>query len=125
MSMQRTMDGDTLVLTDTQTGETVRIQESVSDGRAVIRPSGRLGMEVSHDLEDELTAMALMCREVVIEMPEVSYIANAVMSAILRIQHMAEGRKGRMLLKDMNEDIYGRFEEMGLDGVLEISRIGE
>ncbi len=125
MRIQRTMDGDSLVLMNPESGEIVRIQESVAEGRAVLRPEGRLTQEMSHDLEDELTAMTLMCPEVVLEMPRVSYIAGSVMRRILEIQHMMDAKDGSLFLKDVPDNIYRKFEEMGLDGVLEISRIGE
>ena len=120
MRINRTMKDDLLVLTNPETGEQVEIRETIEGGEAVITPSGRLTTEMTHDLEDELTAMALSCRRIEIRMQEVAYISNSVIRMILQVQHMVDARSGEMFLQELPPQIYAVFEDMGLDGILDI-----
>lgn len=117
------MEGDILVLENTETGECVRVYESIVDGQARIAPEGKLTLDLVHDLEDELTSMVLMCSSVTIDLTSVQYIANSVIRMILEIQHMVDSRGGTMKICIAGEDVWSRFEEMGLEDVFDIERV--
>ena len=117
------MDGDCLVLENPESGECIRIRETIHEGSALIAPEGRLTMEMVHDLEDELTSMSLICSNVTIDMGQVEYIANSVIRMILEIQHMVDSRGGTMKICIAGEDVWPRFEEMGLEDVFDIERV--
>ncbi len=123
MGINRRMEGDILVLENTETGECVRVYESIVDGQARIAPEGKLTLDLVHDLEDELTSMVLMCSSVTIDLTSVQYIANSVIRMILEIQHMVDSRGGTMKICIAGEDVWSRFEEMGLEDVFDIERV--
>ena len=123
MGINRRMEGDILVLENTETGECVRVYESIVDGQARIAPEGKLTLDLVHDLEDELTSMVLMCSSVTIDLTSVQYIANSVIRMILEIQHMVDSRGGTMKICIAGEDVWPRFEEMGLEDVFDIERV--
>ena len=123
MGINRRMEGDILVLENTETGACVRVYESIVDGQARIAPEGKLTLDLVHDLEDELTSMVLMCSGVTIDLTSVQYIANSVIRMILDIQHMVDSRGGTMRICIADEDVWSRFEEMGLGDVFEIERV--
>lgn len=122
MGISRKVEGDLLILEQSESGERVTIRETVSDGTAQIAPRGRLTMEMTHDLEDELTSMALMCRDVVIDMSEVQYISNSVIRMILEMQHMVDSRRGSLKIIGVEDAMWAVFEEMGLEEVFDIQR---
>lgn len=117
------MDGDFLVLENPESGERVRILETIRDGQTQIAPEGRLTMEMAHDLEDELTSMVLMCNDVTLQLQSVEYISNSVIRMILEIQHMVDGRNGSLKIRGVKDHLWNRFEEMGLEDVFDMERI--
>ena len=122
MSIKRKIDGDRLILENAENGECIRIREEIADGQARIEPEGRLTQEMVHDLEDELTSMVLMCRLVTIDMTEVSYISNSVIHMILKIQHMMDDQDKTLKISGVGDEIWSRFQDMGLEDVFDIER---
>ena len=122
MAINREMQDDVLILEDTDTGERVEIHETLGDGYVCIAPKGELKEAIAHDLEDELTSIALVCHNLVIDMREVSFIENSVIRMMLGVQHMVDDMEGEFILKGVNSGVLDRFEEMGLDAVFEIQQ---
>ena len=122
MSIKRKIDGDRLILENAENGECIRIREEIADGQARIEPEGRLTQEMVHDLEDELTSMVLMCRLVTIDMTEVRYISNSVIHMILKIQHMMDDQDKTLKISGVGDEIWSRFQDMGLEDVFDIER---
>ncbi|MBQ9015855.1 MAG: STAS domain-containing protein [Firmicutes bacterium] len=122
MSINRRIEEGCLILENTENGEIVRIRETIDGGRAKVEPEGRLTQEAVHDLEDELTSMVLMCRQVTIDMSSVQYISNSVIHMILKIQHMMDDQEGTLKISGVGDSIWSRFQEMGLEDVFEIER---
>lgn len=122
MGISRKIEGDRLILENTETGERVRIREEIADGQARIEPEGRLTQEMVHDLEDELTSMVLMCRLVTIDMTAVQYISSSVIHMILKIQHMMDEQDKTLKISGVGDSIWSRFQETGLEDVFDIER---
>ena len=122
MGISRKIEGDRLILENAENGECIRIREEIADGQARIEPEGRLTQEMVHDLEDELTSMVLMCRLVTIDMTEVRYISNAVIHMILKIQHMMDDQDKTLKISGVGDEIWSRFQDMGLEDVFDIER---
>ena len=102
--------------------ELLRLHES-TDGkvsRAAI--SGKLINEVVHDVEDEMVALSLVSDTLVIDMKGVSYISNAMIRTILELQHLMDSRDGELILKDLSDEVYGAFEDMGMEDVFMIEQ---
>ena len=122
MSISRVIEDDCLILENTESGETIRIRESIEEGRARLQPEGRLTQEMAQDLEDELTSMVLMCRHVTIDLTEVRYISNSVIHTILKIQHMMDSQDKTLKISGVGDSIWTRFAEMGLEDVFDLER---
>ncbi len=125
MSITRKIEGDFLILQDTEGGESTRIRETIADGRARLEPEGRLAQEMAQDLEDELTSMALMCSHVTIDMTGVKYISSSVIYMILKIQHIFEDKDKTLLISGVSDSIWTRFQDLGLQDSFEMERIQE
>lgn len=120
MTIDRNILDGTLILKDTETGETVSIRESVEDGYGCIKPEGRLTGAVAHDLEDELTSIAIGCKNVVMDMRDVSHVDNSIIQMMLEVQHMVDSMDGEFILQGIKEPIMTQFVDMNLDAVFEI-----
>ena len=121
--VSRRIAGEMLILENAQTGESLRIHETVEDGVGRIAPDGELTAEMANDLEDELTSLTLLCEEIVIDMKGVSFISNSAIKKILEVQHAVDARDGTLLITGVGASIYKVFEEMGLESVFDIERI--
>ncbi len=121
MSIGRFTAGDILILTSDRDGETVKIRESLKDGIALIEPEGRLSSEMAQDIEDEFTTMAILGDRVTIDLGKVNYISNAVIRVLLDLQHLIDERKGNMVLRNLSDEVYGTFEDMGIEDVFMIT----
>lgn len=122
MKIERIISGDTLILENESGEELLRLHES-TDGkvsRAAI--SGKLINEVVHDVEDEMVALSLVSDTLVIDMKGVSYISNAMIRTILELQHLMDSRDGELILKDLSDEVYGAFEDMGMEDVFMIEQ---
>ena len=122
MSIRRTIEGNSLILENTDNGDRVTIRETIDEDTAIIAPDGRLTAEMVHDLEDELTSLALVCRDMRIELGAVQYISNSVIRTLLEVQHMVDARQGTLRLTKAGDEVWNRFEEMGLEEVFDIAR---
>lgn len=122
MAINRIMRDGTLILENTENGECVEIHEKVNTGYVCIAPKGKLTGAIAHDLEDELTSLALVCRNLVLDMSGVSAVSNSVIRMMLDVQHMVDGMKGEFTLRAVRRNILSQFEEMGLDAVFEFEQ---
>lgn len=120
MAINREMLDGTLILEDMESGEKVEIRETEKDGRMIIAPIGRLSSVIAHDLEDELTSIALVCRHMTVDMSGVTYATSSVIRMLLDVQHIIDSLEGELVLTGLNSELMSRFEEMGLDAVFDI-----
>ena len=120
MGINREVMDETLVLKDTETGKDIEIRETVEEGCMTISPKGDLSTSIAHDLEDELTSAVLVCRNVTLDMGEVSSISNSVIRMLLDVQHVVDSVDGELKLRDLEDGVMSQFREMGLEAVFDI-----
>lgn len=120
MGINREVMDETLVLKDTETGKDIEIRETVEEGCMTISPKGDLSTSIAHDLEDELTSAVLVCRNVTLDMGEVSSISNSVIRMLLDVQHVVDSVDGDLKLRDLEDGVMSQFREMGLEAVFDI-----
>ena len=85
-----------------------------------IAPKGELNGSIAHDLEDELTAIALGCHNIVFDMHEVTRIEKPIIRMMLDVQHMVDSLEGEFIISGIRSGVWEQFEEMGLDAVFDI-----
>lgn len=120
MGINREVMDETLVLKDTETGKDIEIRETIEEGCMTISPKGDLSTSIAHDLEDELTSAVLVCRNVTLDMGEVSSISNSVIRMLLDVQHVVDSVDGDLKLRDLEDGVMSQFREMGLEAVFDI-----
>lgn len=121
MSIGSFTAGNMLILTSDRDGETVKIRESLQGESAIIEPEGRLSSEMAQDIEDEFTTMAILGNRLIIDLKKVNYISNAVIRVLLELQHLIDEKKGDMVLRNLSDEVYGTFEDMGIEDVFMIT----
>ena len=117
MGINREMRDETLILENSENGARITIRETVKDGSVCFAPQGQLTASIVHDLEDELTSIALVCTSISVDMRDVELIDNSVIRMLLDVQHIVDGRDGELVLQNVGPDVFRQFEEMGLDAV--------
>lgn len=121
MSIGSFTAGNMLILTSDRDGETVKIRESLQGETALIEPEGRLSSEMAQDIEDEFTTMAILGNRLIIDLEKVNYISNAVIRVLLDLQHLIDEKKGDMVLRNLSDEVYRTFEDMGIEDVFMIT----
>lgn len=121
MSIGSFTAGNMLILTSDRDGETVKIRESLQGETALIEPEGRLSSEMAQDIEDEFTTMAILGNRLIIDLEKVNYISNAVIRVLLELQHLIDEKKGDMVLRNLLDEVYRTFEDMGIEDVFMIT----
>ena len=121
MSIGSFTAGNMLILTSDRGGETVKIRESLQGETALIEPEGRLSSEMAQDIEDEFTTMAILGNRLIIDLEKVNYISNAVIRVLLELQHLIDEKKGDMVLRNLSDEVYRTFEDMGIEDVFMIT----
>ena len=121
MSIGSFTAGNMLILTSDRDGETVKIRESLQGETALIEPEGRLSSEMAQDIEDEFTTMAILGNRLIIDLEKVNYISNAVIRVLLELQHLIDEKKGDMVLRNLSDEVYRTFEDMGIEDVFMIT----
>ncbi|MDO4868832.1 MAG: STAS domain-containing protein [Bacillota bacterium] len=121
MSIQRIIEGDTLILRNDAEGEILRLRETMADRSATVESAGRFTGEIVNDVQDELVAMALASDKLVLDMKAVDYISSAMLKCLLELQHLIDSRQGELILTGLSEQIYEAFEEEGLEDLFIIT----
>lgn len=123
MAISRQMKDETLILENTESGESIEILETVNEDHVRITPKGELTGNIAHDLEDELTAIGIACHNIVFDMGEVTMIDKPIIRMMLDVQHMIDGFEGEFIITGIRSGVMEQFEEMGLDAVFDIQEI--
>lgn len=97
------------------------IAEELADGTMTIRLAGKIQNEVAHEFEDEVMAVLSVCRQIVLDMGRVTYIASMALSTLLSIQQMIDEIEGAsMVLKHITPQVMEILKESGFSEILMI-----
>ncbi len=103
-------------------GENVlSIKETVSDAVMYIKLKGEIFQEISNDFEDEIMAAYCACKQLVIDLSEVTYMASQAMAVLLSVQQIVdEDEEALLKFVNLSEEISVIFDDVGLTDVLYI-----
>ena len=118
---KRMVENDSLIILG-ENGETLlTICEIFKENTMFLLPKGSINMNVAPDFEDELTAAATVCSQIVVDFSGVDVISSAGIKALLMVQRILDKRENSMLrLKAMKPDVYEMFDDMGFVDLFEI-----
>lgn len=98
-------DGDALILT---------MALSLKDNTVEILLQGQLRSDAAHSLQDDLIAMVLMGKDIVLDFKDVTYMAPSIQYVLqLTQQKIDTQKKGSLLLRRLPENICQELEETG------------
>lgn len=118
---KRMMENDSLILSDENGAKVLVIRESFDENRVILEMAGNINMNVAPDFEDELTAAATICNQIIVDFSGVDVISSAGIKALLMVQRILDKRADSMLkLKAMKPEVYEMFDDMGFVDLFEI-----
>lgn len=118
---KRMMENDSLILSEEKGSKILMIREVFDEDIVTLSLTGNISMNVAHDFEDELTAAATVCNQIVVDFSDVDVISSAGIKALLLVQRILDKREGSMLkLKAMKPSVYEMFDDMGFVDLFEI-----
>lgn len=118
---KRMIENDCLILSDENGGKILMIRESFDGDRVTLALDGNINMNVAHDFEDELTAAATVCNQIIVDFEHVEVISSVGIKALLMVQRILDKRTDSMLkLTKMKKEVYEMFEEMGFVDLFDI-----
>lgn len=120
---ERIVKNDLLKIID-ENGEVLfTMQEEIKEKVAVLKLGGEITMEVSHEFEDELTAVISVCNDIVIDFGKVRFISSQGIHALLAAQrHIDKRDEARMRLRNVGGDVMRTFREIGFGSMFEFER---
>lgn len=106
------MDGRTVVLT---------VKETVNDRQVIMELSGKLLSETELPFRDELTALATVGADIILDCAGLEGISNACQLALLSTQQQMDTlKKGTLTLRNVPPAIYKDFEHINFHELLMI-----
>lgn len=117
----RKMNDGVLEICDEEDSVIFSVSEEMIDESLVIKVSGEIINEVAHDFEDEVIAALSVCRSIIIDLSDVTYISSAVLKSLLSAQRIVdEDDSSQLLIKNVNSDVMKVFDESGFSDILSI-----
>lgn len=97
----------------------LQIKKTVTDGKAILAPAGRLDTLTSPELDAAVKETAPNVDELILDLAELEYISSAGLRVLLAAQKTMAVR-GKMTVKNPNETVSEIFEVTGFSDILNI-----
>lgn len=117
MRLKRTVNGDTVTLSDAE-GAVLTIAASEEGNDICLSLKGELRSDTKLDFRDELMFSVLSYKKVILDMKELSYIAPGCQRALLEAQKQADAKDSALLLRSVTAEVCKQLEETGLYALL-------
>ena len=121
MKMRR-VNNNVLEICDENNEMILSIAEEINpQGKMIITLNGEVRNEVAHEFEDEIMAALSVCKNIELNMKNVSYIASMALKCLLSIQQMIDEMNGSsMVLTNVSQEVMTILKESGFSEILEI-----
>lgn len=118
--LTRKLEGSAIVFYNGAT-QILSIKEEEIGNGVLMTLQGELRSDVAHELLDELTALATVGMNIVLDFEEVTFITSTILDVLLTAQQTMDSMgKGTMLLRKLQPDIFRQFEKTGTSELLMI-----
>lgn len=112
--INRIVNDDGLKLEDENGTLLLLIKEKINNKIANVEVEGKISSKVSHDFEDEISSIAIMCDNVLLNLEKVETISSNGFKALLNIQQILDKRLNTSLkLNGVGRKLKKEFEEIG------------
>lgn len=95
------------------------IEKTIENGKAVVKPAGRLDTVTAPELEREIQAIISELSELVFDFADLEYISSAGLRVLLAAQKAMKA-KGEMIVRNVNDTVLEIFEVTGFSDILTI-----
>ena len=95
------------------------IEKTIENGKAVVKPVGRLDTVTAPELEREIQAIIPDLSELVFDFADLEYISSAGLRVLLAAQKAMKA-KGEMIVRNVNDTVLEIFEVTGFSDILTI-----
>lgn len=95
------------------------IEKTIENGKAVVKPAGRLDTVTAPELEREIQAIIPELSELVFDFADLEYISSAGLRVLLAAQKAMKA-KGEMIVRNVNDTVLEIFEVTGFSDILTI-----
>lgn len=120
MKLERTIQDNTLVLSEGD-NKVLSIREVQNENTFEIYLDGSVRSDTVHELQDELSALAVMGFYLRVDLEKVSYLAASGVKIFADIQMMADkSGKGSLTLCRVPEAIMKQLDSMSMTWLLDI-----
>lgn len=118
MSITRTVQGDTLILSD-ETAPVLTLKETQDDAGVLVGMEGSLRSDTVHDFQDELVALATLGLDMRLDFSKVTYLSYACMQTLLVVQQKMDSMgRGSLTLVKVPSAILAEMESTGISELL-------
>lgn len=90
-----------------------------SNNKLVISVEGSIDTVTAAEFEKEVKAGIATAKELILDFSSVDYVSSAGLRAIISLNDFMES-KGKMIVKNVNDDVHEVFEMTGFDEILNI-----
>ena len=118
--LTRKLEGSSIVFYNDST-QVLSIKEEENENGVLMTLVGELRSDVAHELLDELTALATVGVNIVLDFEGVTFITSTILDVLLTAQQTMDSLgKGTMLLQKLQPEIFRQFEKTGTSELLMI-----
>lgn len=111
--LKRKIEGDAVVLYD-GAQKVLTLDARETDEGILMELHGELRSETEHEVQDALVALITVDCRVIVDFKQVTYLSQAVVNAMLLAQQKTETmKKGHLLLRNLNDEIYDVLASTG------------
>ncbi len=116
-------DGLNLIRSDGKVTATIR--EHIDNQDVTLQMSGELSGDVALDLLDEMTALHLAGKRIIVDLKDATYLSASVAEVFLKMEQRVEQKDPNQTLRIINvsRDLFNRFKKIGLHQSLDIEVI--
>lgn len=114
--MKRIYENNSLIIRDDNGLFKLSISTETANNYSLIKVSGELNSEVSHDFEDELMAVVTVCDNIDLDFCDVTQISSLALRALLSAQQVIDERDNALLrILNMRKEVFRFFQKKGFD----------
>lgn len=96
---------------------------NLKEGQLTVKLIGRMETVAAPRLEEKLKISLRNVKTLIMDMEELEYISSVGISVLFSVQKIMN-KQGKMIVRNVNEDVMKAFEEIGAVDVLTIEKGG-
>ncbi|MDR1818994.1 MAG: STAS domain-containing protein [Methanobrevibacter sp.] len=98
----------------------MRINKKRDKNKMTIEVFGRLDIDSSHELEEEIMEVVPEISELILDFKDLEYISSSGLRVILTVQKLMESKKGKLIIKNINSFVIDIFKTTNIIKLLNI-----